>query len=88
MKKFLRPRYSSKHSLEYSSVPSIEGSATICPSRGGLSLAWQNFRTAHMPSLLWLTLIPMRIPHSEYLFDTESMTITLSSIPSRQSAER
>ena len=65
----------------------MDASATICPSRGGLSLAWQNFMTVERTSLLWLTIMPILIPHSEYLLDTESTTMTLSSSPSSSRAD-
>ena len=87
MKKSRRALYSSKQALEYSSVPSMEASATIWPSRGGLSRAWQYFITVSRTVRFRVTIMPMRMPHSEYRLDTESMRMTFWSSP-RFRAER
>ena len=44
--------------------------------------------TEELDSSLWLTIIPILVPHSEYLLDTESITMTFFSMPSRLRAER
>ena len=54
---------------------------------GGDRRAWQNFMTVFRTSAFFVMSAPMRMPHSEYRLDTESMRTTFCSIPSRCMAE-